>query len=350
MTYVDLKDLCSVKKTHFNIIFEDFFDKKKLLKWDIEANFVGSNFYKNYDVYKIHLKDTNNLDQLLYQLFEHIIVFSWEDYSLSEGNQKKYTESIKILIKYFDILKEKELEDLNKWVNMVPRATKNGTSYLIDKDIESLNKQRELWEIILFFLIESILESPLALSKVKLKTSGQMPVHWSDAIHINSNGETLLFWESKITNSLSNWIEQSRDSILKFLSKDPIFYISEEISVISRNIHSISPSKFDHVKSLINPYHNDEKEKNDFPFEIVCFLWYEDDIYKNYLADGDENKYMEWLYKKIEWLLVYYDGKNSELLNKKITFFLLPIPDIFNLLKLYAIKLRSDDNNTNILP
>lgn len=332
--------LCSVKKHHFDEIFDEFFTKEII---DC-CNQKG--WYKNYKICKIHLKKPKDFDSFLRQLFEHLITFSGEDYWTLTEDDWKYSAAKDTLIKYFDQLKARPLEELTEGEHLIKRGWWSTAEYFIDKDLESMSALRELWEIVLYFLTESLLEAPLWISKVKLKTSAQMPAHWADCVHFSSNFETIYFWESKLTKDFDSSKIQSRSSLEKFSEISPINYVSEEISIISRQILNINPDKSASIRPFIGPYHNKKLLLKDLPYEFVCFLWYQDEDYNtNYLGTEDKlEKYNTHLKDKLEKLLKYYWLKEKKLRSKKVTFFLLPITNIFDLLQIYGLHLRKTDN------
>lgn len=337
---INLEDLCSVKKADFDAIFNDYFQAESI---DINANMTEKWLYPAYDLYKIHLKNPDNIDEFLFKLFQHIVTY-WgqESNSLAKTNSIKYRKSKDLLTKYLDILKEKPLEELIEWINYVERNNKS-SKYVIDADLEKLSKQRELWEILLFFFTESLLKSPIALSKIKLKTSNQIPVFWSDAIHISNCWRKIFFWESKLTDSFENWKEASRKSLIKFSWVNPLDHIHEEINVVGNNIDSINLDKKSILGGLISPYYNEETTQKP-EYELVCFLWYQDEDYIAYLKDKNKGLYHDKLMKKIKNLWDYFWDKQIDLNKKHITFFLLPLVSIFNLLQKYWLKLRDEEN------
>lgn len=322
----DLENLCSVKKDDFNKIFSNFFSTEDIttkLKCD------ESKLYSNYEIHKIHLRNPENINELLHYIFEHIITFSGENFNKYTDIKSKYKESISYLKKYFDA-SDNELENLSK-EDLDNKKFQWKVSWL-----------KEVWEIILYFLLEWFLESPIAISKIPTKTSNKMPIFWADWIHISSDYSKLLFWEAKLNNKLSYWKEQSRESIEWFIkTKWKVFF---ELKVITSQLGNLPKNKENIIWNLINPYYENEEKIKSLPYEITCLLWYEDEDYKLFVENKDKDIYEQKLFKKIEWLLSYYNLKNKELEDKKIIFFLLPFIDILDFLKKYWLKLRDKKN------
>ncbi len=338
---MSLENLCSVKKEHFDKIFKEYFrteDITSKIWWD------KSDFYWNYAVIKIHLINPDDIDNFLYHIFEHIITFWWQNCNTFSRNENiKYIKSVEQLTKYLPFLKKKIIEELEEWVNYT--KIKNWkTEYEIDSDLQLLCKQREIWELILFFLTEWLLNSPIALSKISLKTSNQMPVYWADGIHISNCWTKLIFWESKFTDSFESWKKQSRESLVKFSWEEPLNYINQEINIIWNVSWLIQEDKKWLLQWIIDPYYNLEENINNLEYELVTFLWYKDQNYADFLVNSDVTLYESKLDDKIIKLLKYYKSKEAELNNKKITFFLLPIRNTFDILKKYALKLEDKEN------
>lgn len=332
----NLWNLCSVKKKDFEKIFNEYFRTE-----DIKLHVDNSwKLYSNYEVIKIHLNEPDNIDSFLYNIFEHIIVFWWQKFNqVAKNDAIKYKKSVGLLTKYIPKLKDKILEELKEWENFIER--KNWA--VIDEDFDSMSKLRELWEVIMFFLTEWLLNSPIAVSKMKFKTSNQMPVYWADWVHVSSCWKKLIYWEAKLTNEFDWAKKQWRDSLVKFSWIEHLNYIWDEINIIWDNFDSLDLDKKEVVKNIINPYYNeDTKEIPDY--DIVCFLWYWDEDYKLYLENSHSIDYEKKLYDKIFKLIKHYWDKEVELKSKRITFFMLPFKSVFDLLQTYWLKLEDSEN------
>lgn len=310
------ESLISVRKEDFQEIFNNFFE----VQWiDVKKEIQKQGKIMNFDVFKIHLKNPDNINDMLRWIFKHILTFSWLSHNTIYNEEQKYKEALNLLIKYIENWK-KSITDLE------------------EQDLDKLVRLREIWEILLFFFIESLLESPILLSKIRLKTNFQMPIYWNDAIHISKNWDCLIFWESKITNSFNEGKYQSRGSLLEHFTKEKI---SEEISVITNNFDTIPKEKQKKLIDFISPYSNEDYNREDIPINISCFMWYENDDYSNFLRNKDETKYISTIYDRIISVLKYY-WEEDEFKDRKIIFFLLPIPSIFELLKAYALKIKKE--------
>lgn len=327
---IKTEDFCSVKRKHFDAIFKEYFRTEDItshIKYDKDK------LYSNYEVIKIHLHEPDNIDNFLYSIFEHIITFSWEKYNEYTKENLKYEESIDYLKKYFEDYPN-ELENITKEDLDNPKIR------------WKISWLKEIWEIILFFLIEWLLNAPIAISKVRTKTSSKMPVYWADWIHLSSDFSELFFWEAKLNNKFENSKIQSRDSIEWFSSDKDL--VKFELKVITSQLNNIPNEKNEVINNLINPYYNREKVITELPYSITCLLWYEDEDFKLFIDTKNEALYKDKLIKKIKSLLSYYKIKETKLENKKIIFFLFPFLDMLEFLKKYSKKL-SDKKNLEII-
>lgn len=88
---------------------------------------------------------------------------------------------------------------------------------LFIKAQKATGRSGECGELLLFLLLEWVVEAPQIIAKMALKTNGQMPVHGSDGIHIKYDDQTntlLFFWgEAKLHASISSGLERAITSI-----------------------------------------------------------------------------------------------------------------------------------------
>lgn len=83
-----------------------------------------------------------------------------------------------------------------------------------------LEKSGEGGELLLYLLLEAVLQIPQILCKMALKTSTEMHVHGSDGIHATllPNGNLALYWgESKLYKSANGAIDACFESIAPYL-------------------------------------------------------------------------------------------------------------------------------------
>lgn len=81
----------------------------------------------------------------------------------------------------------------------------------------------EAGELLLYFLMESVLKAPQVVAKVSLKTNPNVEVHGSDGIHARWNDETetveLFFGEAKVYDSIYGSLDDACKSITKFYAE-----------------------------------------------------------------------------------------------------------------------------------
>lgn len=77
-------------------------------------------------------------------------------------------------------------------------------------------------ELLLFAFIEHFLHAPIILSKMRLKTNTQMPVHGSDGVHARwdsaSSNLVVIFGESKVYATLPEALRSAAESIGSFVA------------------------------------------------------------------------------------------------------------------------------------
>lgn len=88
------------------------------------------------------------------------------------------------------------------------------------KLLRKIGTSGESGEILLYFLIESVLKAPQLVAKMDLKTNPKMEVHGSDGIHFAWNDEDglldIFFGEAKLEKNLSTAFKDALESISGF--------------------------------------------------------------------------------------------------------------------------------------
>lgn len=269
----------------------------------------------------IHLPISNNefftsnvIDYLSTKLPEFI--FSEKTCKEFSNDRIAYRDAKKKLISYSEIRKKVTLGE-------------NPTQDQINK-----YSPGEIGEILLFCFLEGHLNAPKILSKYEMKTSGQMPVHGSDGVHLlkNDNGTfELIFGESKMKKELTDASSEAIKSIDEFKTRaeDNIY---SEVTMITSNLNKeVTPENEEFIKDLLIPQKkcNTTKRKDSFGL----FLGFDlkrinlnkdetDDDYLKKLTDllqnkGEKNR--EYIVKKI---------KEKNLLGHKFYVYVLPFEDL----------------------
>lgn len=115
----------------------------------------------------------------------------------------------------------------DEWVRLV-RETRD----LFTKRLSS----GEPGEVLLYFLVECVLEAPQVVAKITLKTSPKMEVHGADGIHMkwdeNDGVLDVYFGEAKLHQSLGSAVQSAVQSISRFHEED---MSSRELELVTSN-------------------------------------------------------------------------------------------------------------------
>ncbi|ACO84210.1 HamA C-terminal domain-containing protein [Clostridium botulinum] len=121
----------------------------------------------------------------------------------------------------------------------------------------------ELGEIILYSFLESHLNAPKIISKMKLKTSTNDYVKRADGIHmlkLDDENYELILGESKMYESLNDGIKDAFNSIHELKTRTTN-NIDDEINLISTNISSeFAKENYELIKKIIKPSKNEDYE------------------------------------------------------------------------------------------
>ncbi|MES9930503.1 MAG: DUF1837 domain-containing protein [Candidatus Thiodiazotropha sp. 6PDIVS] len=144
----------------------------------------------------------------------------------------------------------------------------------------------EAGEILLYFLVESILEAPQVVSKMELKTSQNKEIHGSDGIHMkwceNDGIVDVYFGEAKIHQSLSGALGSAFKSISGFHNEG--MYKHELLMVTKHFKYADEPIQKEVKKLVIRGEPSAEVRINH-----ACLIGYNWDEYKALLDKGGEN-------------------------------------------------------------
>ncbi len=190
-------------------------------------------------------------------------------------------------------------------------------------------------ELILFMLLEAILKAPQLACKMSLKTSEQMPVHGSDAIHIGHGSQDdsicLIWGESKIYQQLSDALDEICSSISSFLSEqNGRTGRDRDIDIIRDHMDIEDPKLRDALLKYFDPY---TEEGNLCEEAYSCFVGFEYSVY-NQLQKMSFSEREEFL--KDEYLQRIHKACNqfgqklrkNSLSHLKIHYFLIPFPSV----------------------
>lgn len=194
-------------------------------------------------------------------------------------------------------------------------------------------------EVILFMLLEAVLKAPQLACKMSLKTSEQMPVHGSDAIHImrgSQEGSICLIWgESKIYQQLSTALDEVCNSVSGFLDeKEGRNARDRDIDIIKEHMDVEEPVLRRALLDYFDPY---SEAGNNLEEAYACFVGFDYSSVYSQLASMAPNKREEFF--KSEYLerissackLFGTKLRERSLSNLKINYFLIPFPSVEDL-------------------
>ncbi len=136
------------------------------------------------------------------------------------------------------------------------------------------DKSGELGELILWFLLESVLKAPQVVAKIDLKTNRNDEVKGADGIHINITNDNVLeiiFGEAKLHKSLSGAITDAFKSIEIFLEKEQY---TREYSLITSHFKWLKSEQQNKLLDFISGKIESDEIKMKFAI-LIGFDWNE---------------------------------------------------------------------------
>ncbi|KVX99490.1 hypothetical protein WL10_28160 [Burkholderia ubonensis] len=129
-------------------------------------------------------------------------------------------------------------------------------------------------ELLLFVLIEHFLNAPIVLSKMRLKTSANMPVHGTDGVHAfwddEKNTLVTVFGESKFHKTFDSAVADAAASLEDFVNNVNGRY-DHELLLTSHHIDLDGfPSRIkEHLLKFLNPFETEEGNQRLERFAIL---------------------------------------------------------------------------------
>ena len=132
----------------------------------------------------------------------------------------------------------------------------------------------EAGELLLYALIEHYLRAPLIVSKMRLKTSANMPVHGADGLHAGWCEKTdsliLYFGESKMHQTFASAMQDAAESVAALVTnKDG--RLERELELVS-NFHDLGnfPEQgIEYLLRFLNPFETEEGNRRIDRFAIL---------------------------------------------------------------------------------
>ena len=216
-------------------------------------------------------------------------------------------------------------------------------------------KSGEPGELALYMFLESKLKAPQILSKMNLKTSGNMHYNGSDAVHMKIKDDFILlfFGESKIYKDLGSSVDAALDSIASFYFDETFeaqTQLNFEMNLIRNHLDVKNETLKEKIKGILHPW---KGNKENLRYINPCFIIFEWD-YLNKLSYKEESpekierilkkKYEEQMEQIIEKLKSKISEKNEK--NIRFHFFFMPVPNVEEFRKKFIkiLNLKGDNN------
>lgn len=233
---------------------------------------------------------------------------------------------------------KKEIDEATKYLNetgspsKIIALRKKANSLFTD-----LERTGEGGEILLYILIQEFLKIPQLITKMALKTSGQMHYHGADGIHVKYDNESKclnLYWaEAKRYQDLNAAITNCFKSLKGFLL-DPQSYSStqeRDLQLITANIQAnVNDTELEDM--LVGYFDKDNDLSNKVVYKGVCFIGFD---YDQYPQEDDLSKTTEDIKEVItshhqEWYASLSKNikTHTNLDSKEIHIFLMPFRSV----------------------
>ncbi len=195
------------------------------------------------------------------------------------------------LIEFIDLkiveyaIPKKEIDDARKYLNETQSPIKfQALRQKAEKLFTDLEKTGEGGEILLYILVQEFLKIPQLISKMSLKTSGQLHYQGADGIHVsydNVNQNLNLYWgEAKMYADLNSGMNACFDSIMGFLTDAQSAGSVQErdLQLITSNI-SANVNDTALEDALVSYFDRDSDLSNHIVYKGLCFIGFDSDDY-----------------------------------------------------------------------
>lgn len=192
-------------------------------------------------------------------------------------------------------------------------------------------KSGEGGELLLFLLLERVLQRPQLLSKMALKTNSQVHVHGTDGIHANleDDGVLELYWgESKLYQSSSEAFRDCIESIAPYLRPDGRESRKRDLLLVRDHLNVTQTE----LVSYLLEYFDEAKPKSlRVRWSGVCLVGFDHEHYPNIASlDEDEKKLLLRVLER--WRqTVKKQVSRFEIVDVKIDLFCIPMPCVDDL-------------------
>lgn len=193
-------------------------------------------------------------------------------------------------------------------------------------------KDGELGELILYSLLESHLQAPKILTKMRFKTSNNDAIKRSDGIHLlkcDDGYYKLIYGESKLYENIDGGIKKAFESIQEFKSRNDNNIDTEYNFLISNLDSEFTEREYEYVKNILVP--NETDIEYDTAFAI--FIGFEVEI-PEVISNKSPREYKTELKMHLECMirgkvdLIKNEIINSNLINHELFIYFMPFVEL----------------------
>ncbi len=186
-------------------------------------------------------------------------------------------------------------------------------------------------ELLLFLLMERVLQRPQLISKMALKTNTEVHVHGSDGIHatLADDGVLDLYWgESKLYKSSSEAFRDCFESIAPYLRPDGDLRRKQDLLLVREHLNV---TQIELAAHLLEYFDETNPKTLKVRWNGVCLVGFDHDNYPNIAALDDMEH--EALSKAVSrWhKTVGSRIKEFEIVDVRVDLFCIPMPDVADL-------------------
>ncbi|KER70036.1 hypothetical protein HR51_21670 [Burkholderia cepacia] len=139
---------------------------------------------------------------------------------------------------------------------------------------QNQSRSGEGGELLLFVLIEHFLQAPIVLSKMRLKTNANMPVHGTDGVHAfwddERNTLVTVFGESKLHKSFSSAVADAAESLEEFVKNVGGRYDHELLLTLNHiDLDGFPKDIKEHLIKFLNPFETAEGNRRLERFAVL---------------------------------------------------------------------------------
>lgn len=209
----------------------------------------------------------------------------------------------------------------------------------------------EVGELALYMFLESRLKAPQILSKMSLKTSGNLNYNGTDAVHIKVEDKNIMLFlgESKVYKDLSSSVDKCLESIADFYFDELVGCRTQfdfDLKLIRHNMDVSDPELKKYITDLLHPW---KGGKENLKYINACCIFFEWELLNDLcLCDGDgeeiEKRLISEYKKEIERIVDIVKNKvaSKNMHELRFHFFFIPVPSAStfreNFLKMLGFK------------